>query len=230
MHYPQSWSVPLAILAVLCFVAVALLGVRRKQLGVKALLAVLVFLLNVVIAGTLAFIAVKVLTGLFHESNVIPSIDSSLYAGAFAVLALATTVLLYGLLHSRIGAVNLTAGAAAGWLGLTVVTAFALPGGSYLFVWPLLFSLLALALTFVSLAPGGSGAQWAALVPASVSLVLFIPVFWGLFLLMPVGLYWAGAIVASLVWALLVPHVGPQVSFRGHGVNPSTSSLAVGHT
>lgn len=206
-HYPQSWSMPLVVLAAFAFAALLVLGVRRKRLGLKAGLALPVFIFNVIVAGALGYIAVQLLTAVFHERGTIPSLDSNLYAGVFAALGLGWTVLLYGLLRTRIGPANLTAGAAAGWLGLAALTALVLPGGSYLFVWPLLFSLLALAVSLLSTSQIAGIAQWASLLPAVASLVLFIPALWVLFLLLPVGMYPVGSILAGLVGGLVMPQL-----------------------
>ncbi len=216
LNYPQSWSVPLAMAAALLLVAVVVLGIRRKRLSIaRSGLGVLVFLLNLAVAGALGFIAVQALTGLFHESAIVPTRDSRLYAAEFAALALAGTGLLYGWLRSRLGAMNLAAGAAAGWLCLTLLTAFILPGGSYLFVWPLFFYLLALALAFIAPPSVTAVAQWVTLLPAAACLALFVPALSVLFVLIPVTIYWAGMVVAACVWALLVPQIAcwllPQV-------------------
>jgi hypothetical protein len=137
----------------------------------------------------------------------VPHYDSRLYAIGFVALALTSTALLYRWLNARIGRANLVIGASAWWLLLAVATAVALPGASYLFVWPQVLSLLALAPAVASVGSSAVISQWAALVLAVVVAALFIPALWVLFTLMPVTLYPAGAFVAAVGWALLVPHL-----------------------
>lgn len=205
--YPQAWAMPLALLAALCLVAVVVLGARRQRLNLgQSALAVLVFVLNVSVAGALGFLAIQILTGLLHADPIFPATAIQWYTAGFAALALAGTLLIYGGLRARLGAANLAAGAAAGWLCLALLSAFALPGASYLFVWPLLGSVAALALSFA--APHWAAVRpWAALLPAVIGLVLFVPALWILLVLMPVMLYWAGAAIAACVWALVLPHM-----------------------
>ena len=207
LDYPQAWSAPLALLAGLCLAAVVMLGTRRRRLNLaQSALAVGVFVLNLLLAGALGFLAIQVLTGPLHENAIFPTYDVSWYTAGFAALALAGTLFLYRVLGARLGAANLAAGAAAGWLCLALLSAFALPGASYLFVWPLFGSVVALALGFA--APRWSAIRpWAALLPAVTGLLLFVPALWILLVLMPVALYWASAAIAGCVWALVVPHM-----------------------
>lgn len=207
-HYPQSLAAPLAGLVVLAFGAVVTLGLRRKRVRLPGIgLAALVFLLNVAVAGALGFVAVHLLIDLIHENEIVPRYDTRLYAVGFAALALVSTMLLYRWLRTRVGVANLVVGAGACWLLLAMATALALPGANYLFIWPLLFSLLALAPAVAYAEPSAVTRQWAALVLAVVVAALFIPALWVLFTLMPVTLYPTGALVAAVASALLVPHL-----------------------
>ena len=63
---------------------------------------------------------------------------------------------------------GLVLGAFAWWLGLSLATAFWLPGGSYLFVWPTLGGLLGLAISsrFSSGSPLASAATFLGSIPA----------------------------------------------------------------
>jgi hypothetical protein len=72
---------------------------------------------------------------------------------SFVALSVAVTAAIYLLFSRRVDAVHLTVGALWWWLVLLIVTAFYLPGGSYLLTWPLLFGLagVAVALAFPQL-------------------------------------------------------------------------------
>jgi hypothetical protein len=66
---------------------------------------------------------------------------SGMYAAALALLIVALNLAAYHLVRGR--RVNAHQGALVVWLLLSLVTAFVSPGVSYLFVWPLLFALIA---------------------------------------------------------------------------------------
>ena len=48
----------------------------------------------------------------------------------------------YLAISKRTGSENLVAGSLVGWVGLIIAVSIYFPGGSYLFLWPLLFSVL----------------------------------------------------------------------------------------
>jgi hypothetical protein len=207
IHYPQAWAVPLAALAALAFGGGMTLGFWRKRITLPRIgLAILAYLLSVVIAAVLGFMAVRLLIGFLHENDMAPRYDSRLYAVGFAALALASTVLLYRWLRTRVGVSNLMVGAGACWVLLALATGLALPGASYLFTWPLVCCLLVLEPAMASTQPTGAVMRWAALVPAVVVLALFIPAIWVLFTLLPITLYPAGVAVAAVTSALVVSH------------------------
>jgi hypothetical protein len=65
-----------------------------------------------------------------------------------ASLTVALTATLYGVLGSRVGVFDLAVGALLWWLILAVVTSVVFPPITYLFTWPLVFSLLGLGMVF----------------------------------------------------------------------------------
>jgi len=65
-----------------------------------------------------------------------------------ASLTVALTATLYGVLGSRVRVFDLAVGALLWWLILAVVTSVVFPPITYLFTWPLVFSLLGLGMVF----------------------------------------------------------------------------------
>src|SRR5262249_21647390 len=68
--------------------------------------------------------------------------NSILYLMSSVALALAVASALHILYRKKISLPNLTAGAMVWWLALMIVASLLLPGGGYLFTWPLLASAL----------------------------------------------------------------------------------------
>jgi len=64
------------------------------------------------------------------------------YILAFSLIGLACGVAFYLWMARWIGAANMAAGIILGWTTLAITISFYLPGGSYLLVWPLFFSIM----------------------------------------------------------------------------------------
>jgi hypothetical protein len=84
-----------------------------------------------------------------------------------------------------------------------------LPGGSYLFIWPLLFALLGLGIVFRSHERRKNEVRdFAVLLIYSIpALVLFVPLIYLLFIALTVRLAFPAALAASLLLGLLAPHL-----------------------
>jgi hypothetical protein len=99
------------------------------------------------------------------------------------------------------------AGGLLWWLILLVPCGLFLPGGSYLFTWPLLFSLCGLAASFAM----KNGQQLSLKLAIVLSLcalpgvVLFVPLVVQIFTALTVNLVWVTMIVAVLLLLLLIP-------------------------
>lgn len=146
--YPQSLAIPLAVLLVVLFAVTVTIGLRKKALTPgRAALGFLLWLVGIVVAAAAATGLWKALT-LWHPDYTSRS-NATLYGACLVSLAFCITISLYLLFRRWTGWNNLTAGALAGWLVITLASSIMLPGTSYLFAWPLLFSIIALAVSFL---------------------------------------------------------------------------------
>lgn len=148
LTYPQSWTIPLAMLLVLLFAGTVIIGLRKKALSPgRAALGFVLWLISAVVAVAAAAGLWKALS-LWHPSYTARS-NATLYAACLLSLGFCITVSLFSLFRRWTGWNNLMAGALAGWLLVTVASSIMLPGASYLFAWPLLFSLVGLTVSFL---------------------------------------------------------------------------------
>ncbi len=150
LHYGGGWVLPLALLATLLTGSVIGFGLRRKQLSVSGVLIGLAALL----LGSLATTAVVALLWIgiraLHSDYrvlMVGTYQSGLYTVALSLAAIALMAGLYWLLQRRVRTDNLYAGSLLAWAFLTIGVSVALPGASYLLLWPLLFALPPLAWT-----------------------------------------------------------------------------------
>lgn len=139
--YSARWLLPLALLLTLLFVGLLIVGLRARRLSVAEIgkacaavaLGLLITLLGVSVVGWLAGL-------LFGDTG---NADTRIALLGFSAIILAAAF--YAWCGHKISGANLLAGGLVWWLLLLLLTSLFLPGGSYLFAWPLLFGLLALA-------------------------------------------------------------------------------------
>lgn len=210
VSYPQTWAIPATVLVALLVVAVLALGLRRRRLTIRgSALGLLALLLSIIVGVLLVLLALMVIPLLHSGPLLLPqqgaTYNSKLYALAFVLLNVASTALLYGWFRRWTTALNLAAGALLWWLLLMVLTTIYLPGTSYLFTWPLLGALLALALNITA---RDASAPWlialTILLPAIPGLLLLAPFIYGLFIALMINLYPAMALFVVLLSGLLM--------------------------
>ena len=152
VHYPESWAMPLALAVTALFIAVVAVGLKRKRLTFGGMiLGLFAFLLSIIVSAIVVSVLQKVTGILPNESLFLGNPDpynSSLYFLGFLAIAIAVMSALYIWFRGRTSIDNLIVGAMFPWLILTIFTGFALPAGSYLFTWPLLFVLIAQGVHF----------------------------------------------------------------------------------
>ncbi|WP_068618666.1 M20/M25/M40 family metallo-hydrolase [Paenibacillus tuaregi] len=151
--YPQSWAIWLAAIGVLLYAIMIWLGLRSRALNVKR--TGTAFLLS---AGTL-LIVYGVITLVWKMVRFIVSdqqwaailLDSKISDYSLFALLILTFVIVAAaarLISKYINSLNMWAGTLLLWVIASIVTALYLPGGSYLLIWPLLFSTLGLLASF----------------------------------------------------------------------------------
>lgn len=135
-----------------------------------------------------------------------------LYTSAFCALGLACAMALYAGLSKKISALHLLVGSCLGWLALTLVMSGYFPGGTYLFLWPLLFSLLGTLLLIVK---GGSAAQNLLLPLSGIpAVVIIVPLAHKIFWAFGSGSVLLVSAMVGLVISLLIGQIGLERTAR----------------
>ena len=144
IHYSKSVSIALLGITVALLVLVMRLALRNKSVSLRSFLVALAALAaGLILAGVIAVSASwlsqkfasysdRVQAGLVHHA--------ALWVAAFASFGLAASAALYVRLRK---AIEIQAAALAGltvWFVLLTAATILLPGGSYVLLWPLLFS------------------------------------------------------------------------------------------
>jgi hypothetical protein len=213
VHYPEGWAIPLVALVVLLLIAVVAFGFRRRQLTLGGVaLGFLALPASMIVAALAAYLLFTLIRALHPGGIWALEYKSDLLWVGFAGLSVAITAALYVGFSKKIRVANLAVGAMLWWLVLTVLTGMLFPPASYLFTWPLLFSLVGLSVLFaLGDRPASPWYAFAALTLSAIPAVfLFVYGVYGVtatngLLLTPAVPVFALTIV--LMIGLLIPHL-----------------------
>ncbi|HEX2053623.1 MAG TPA: M20/M25/M40 family metallo-hydrolase [Actinomycetota bacterium] len=228
VSYPQEWRFAIVLLACAGFLAVATVRRRTGPTPWRPVLWGFLWLPLAVAAATGAAMAAWTAVRLLHPAKdpIVFEYQSPVFWSGLAILSFAMTVLVYLGLRRR-GALNdLFLGSMMWWVVLAGATAVFLPAGSYLFAWPALFTVGALA---ISEKFGRDRQAASALVlglGASLSVLVFAPAAYGLTQALGLFLVFAFPPVIVLLVNLLLPQVAPAVARFPRAIG--LSSLALG--
>jgi len=227
IYYPRTLVIPLAAVTTLLLLGVYALGLKRRQLTIKGTLfgffATLLTAALSALLGVALWWAVRALHGGWLPGGI--NYKTHYYAAAFALLAVALAAALHVLLRRWTSVTNLAAGASLWWLLLTWATSLLMPGASYLFAWPLLFSLFGLAYVFArrGLSPS-SPVQCAVLLLCAVPAILLLaPTLYLLYAAFSMGLVWVILALTALTLGLLATQLA-VVTASGRWLVPALAA------
>jgi hypothetical protein len=211
VRYPLSWTLPIFALTLLISIFAIATGFRRGRLQVAGVVAGLAGWL--VAAGASPAVT-HVLWSILRDTRFVSRLpygtayNGDYYVWAFVALTVAVVSAVFALLFRRFNVESLAVGTLGWWLALSALTAFAAPGASYLFLWPLLASFAELAYAFTRRLPEDETSSvlfWT--LPAVVGILLVGSLPYQLMMLLSTVLLAPVVIVTALVTGFLVPHL-----------------------
>jgi len=207
VRYPGTLVWPLAVLALVAVLALALFAVRRGLLSGRRLAATVpLALLPIVVAPVLAQLFWWALTLIRPGYAELPIDPYRPLFFRLAVLAIAALVVIgwFVALRRRFSPIALTV-AGLGWLAvLALVLAAVAPGGSYVAALPALAGALA---GLLALVVRGWWSVLAVLAGAAVAVVILVPTVFMLFPALGMAMAGAGAFIGVLLGLALLPVV-----------------------
>jgi hypothetical protein len=237
--YPGSVALPLAAVAGLLLVVLLVAGARRgdwRPGGIMAGIGLwLLAFFAAVVAVTLAWWLARALTPALRASFVGGWYGGRWYLPAVLALAAGVVLMVYAVARRRAAPADLYAGALVWWALLSLLTAVALPGWSYLFVWPLLVAILFRGLVwFFRALPGGLGYAFLTGYPAAVAVWLAAAVVAMLWIysgrmeaIMGVPAAFLPLLIAVWIIALTVPALEPLAARGWAWVAAASAGLAL---
>lgn len=203
----------LGLAAAMAF-AILYIGVRTQRLHIGGcMLGLLGMVAGVIVTVLGAWVGYQlILAAHSHRIHFGLRQHPGLYISAFCTLGLACAMTLYAWLSVKISALHLLVGSCLGWLALTLVVSWYFPGGTYLFLWPLLFSLLGPLLVIVN----DRSMSQNVLLPLSgiPAIVIIVPLAHKIFWAFGSGSVLLVSAMAGLVMSLLIGHIGLEKTVR----------------
>ena len=182
VHYSYIWVIPLTLLAGVLFVVVLIAGFRQHKLtGRELLWGSATFLVSIVVASVAGFLlwkSVWILAG----SPSPETLQSRLFLVGFVAFAIVATSVVYVVMRKRASLESFVVGALLCWLLLTFVISFRIPGGSFLFHWPLLACMVGLGWMMLVSDSKKIGNMFVLAVCAVPAVVLWVPVIYQIFI------------------------------------------------
>jgi hypothetical protein len=213
VHYSETWVVPLTILAALALVSVVVYGWKRRRLSARGIAVGFLACLACAVAACLFVAAAASVLRRVHDGyQSLPSrtpYNAGLYELGLVFLGVAASVAVYGLFYRWTSVRNIWTGALLWWLLLLLFATALLPLGTYLFLWPLLFTIPALA--FLCAGDEGRLDSWKGFAVLSVcaapGILLVAPLLYMFFMLLGLDLAAYFMLLPVLLAGLLVPHL-----------------------
>ncbi|HEX3682841.1 MAG TPA: M20/M25/M40 family metallo-hydrolase [Bryobacteraceae bacterium] len=145
VSYSTVTAIILTVITSILFASVLIVTLKQRFLDIRSLFLGLIASVATIVAAALGAAIVGWL--LASLGRAVPDIQSGfsyhneLYAAGCAAIGLACALGVLAKAYSRVSAYGLAAGALLFWYALLLLTIVAAPGASYLFLWPLLFTL-----------------------------------------------------------------------------------------
>lgn len=211
VHYREVWVMPLTLAIALLFAAIVGMGWRKKTLSPAGIAAgFLSLFLSLIAVAAITAIGSWLAYTFEGGAGVIALGDtprSNLYVLGLVVFAVVATAGVYAG-FAWVRAEELVAGALACWLLLLVLTSVFLPGGSYLFTWPLLIALTAFAIWTGpwKIWRRSAGSVAVVLACAIPGVILFVPLVYLLISALTLKMTSILLLPVALLLGLILPH------------------------
>jgi hypothetical protein len=217
VHYSKRLVVLQVVGLSVLFIFVLMLGLKKGHLTISGVtLGLLLQLLAMVSVGLLITSLWWIIRRVHSGYDWLPSgntYNSNLYFISFTSLSLTIGIILYIWAREKIAPLNFIFGNAFWWLLLLISSSLFMQGGTYLFFWPLLSIIIALAIIFVISGEKHFSALQLFILATSIipAIILIVPMLY--MIIVAFSLKLVGAIMP--LWMLLLGSVVPLLVSTG---------------
>lgn len=153
ISYPFSWVLPMALLALLTFISLIIIGIKKKKLSLKQIFTGFIpLLISLILTGVIAVYGWKLLLKIHPQYLDILhgfTYNGHFYIVAFVTLTLGITLWIYKKYSKKINPSNLLIAPIFIWTLINFLVAFYLPGAGF-FIIVVFLSLMILAFDLLS--------------------------------------------------------------------------------
>jgi len=212
----------LAILAGMFLISILIIGIREKKISIiKTVSSSGLFLLITSLISAVVFGATQFIFAFYENYQEMffgRLYNAHFYFWCFFFVTLFLSVVGYLVFSKKMGQNNIITGVLAVWWIITILTSFFMPGMSYLFLWPFLFSLMSLGWIFFNKTMDETSRvriliQTAGILPA---IIIFTPTLIVMFHFAPNQLFVVTISLVALVLGLLIPPYINLIKTRRH--------------
>lgn len=234
IHYSKTFATILALVGVVLFVFLVSSGLKSRLISIRGILKGLgAFVVSLIVCGGVVALLWLLIKSVHPQYRSIPNgepYNGDLYFIGFMALTLAMFSTLYLLFSRRINGHDLSFGVLFLWLILTVLTTFLVPGASFLFAWPLLFSLISAAFLLRDEGKKSLFQVRAAVISilAVPVILLMVPMIYLIFVSMTLQVSWVTAALGVLLLGLLIPHLSLLTRSKKWVIPAAAATLALG--
>ncbi len=146
IHYPVSWTKSLLFVVLLIFIFVLAAGFKKRIFRASRIgLGFLSFLFNILaVIGTVIFLW-YIFSKIYPGKDWMLQYKYKVFLVGFAALAVFVFSSLYVFFRKTLSVLEFAMVGTIPWLLFTILTGLSAPAVSYIFIWPLFFSLISLA-------------------------------------------------------------------------------------
>lgn len=208
VRYPSTWALPLTVLITALFAAVVIVGFRKRRLTVSGMLVGFVSLFVSLLASSLLGWLLWQIIWRIRGGPSPAATQSRVLLLAFVALAIAITFTVFTFVRNRASIESLAMGSLLWWFLLMVVTTIFLPGATFVFHWPLLFSLLGLGWMLISTRQNRTSSLLVLSLCALPGIILMAPVIFQIFVGLTLKFSFLVIALLVLLFGLLLPQLG----------------------
>lgn len=200
IHYSYIWVLPLTLVTCVLFVVLVTLGFRKHKLTARGIFWGSATLLVSIVVASVTGLLVWKSVWIFAGGPSPETLQSRLFLVGFVAFAMATTSVVYTVMRKRANFESFAVGALLCWLLLTLIISLRIPGGSFLFHWPLLAGMVGVGWMILTTGSKKIGTMLILAVCAVPAVVLWVPVIYQIFI--GLTLNWIPFTIAMVVLLL----------------------------
>ncbi|MDP5276773.1 M20/M25/M40 family metallo-hydrolase [Chengkuizengella axinellae] len=224
--YSESLVIPFTIMILMLFIVTFIHGKLKKEVSFIGMMGgICIALFTIFISFGMTSALWLMITTLLPDKTwfIMSHLNYNyIYFIGFVFISLALFILIYRLTSNKIKLWNLHLGALLIWTILSVASGIYLPGSSYVFHWPLLFSLIGLNIAFITRTSTHSQPvkHFYHSLFSIPGFILLTPILYYLIVLMTIELAGILLVVVVLLLSLIIPAL-PLVTYKRIWILPT---------